>query len=42
MTIIDVNILVYAHNADAPEHAVSAAWLDEDWPVRKLSVCLYP
>jgi toxin-antitoxin system PIN domain toxin len=26
--IIDANILLYAYNADAPEHAASAAWLE--------------
>jgi toxin-antitoxin system PIN domain toxin len=26
--IVDANILLYAYNADAPEHAVSAAWLE--------------
>jgi toxin-antitoxin system PIN domain toxin len=27
VTIIDANILLYAYNADTPEHAASAAWL---------------
>jgi uncharacterized protein len=30
--LLDVNMLLYAYNADAPEHADSAAWLE-----RKLS-----
>ena len=29
MTLLDVNILLYAYNADAPQHAASAAWLEE-------------
>ncbi|MDR3700842.1 MAG: PIN domain-containing protein [Candidatus Sulfopaludibacter sp.] len=28
MIIVDANILLYAYNADAPEHAASAAWLE--------------
>jgi toxin-antitoxin system PIN domain toxin len=27
--ILDANILVYAHNADAPEHARARRWLEE-------------
>lgn len=29
MIVLDVNILIYAHNADAPEHARSRRWLEE-------------
>lgn len=29
MTLVDANILLYAYNADAPEHAQSAAWLEQ-------------
>jgi toxin-antitoxin system PIN domain toxin len=25
--LVDVNILLYAHNVDAPQHAASAAWI---------------
>ncbi len=28
MILVDANILLYAYNADAPEHAASAAWLE--------------
>ena len=28
MIVVDANILLYAYNADAPEHATSAAWLE--------------
>ncbi len=28
MIVLDANILLYAYNADAPEHAASAAWLE--------------
>lgn len=28
MTILDVNILIYAYHADTPHHAVSAAWME--------------
>ena len=28
MTIVDANILLYAYNADAPEHGQSADWLE--------------
>ena len=28
MTVLDVNILLYAYNADAPEHATVRKWLD--------------
>jgi hypothetical protein len=28
VTLVDANILLYAYNADAPEHAPSAAWLE--------------
>lgn len=28
MTVLDANILLYAYNADAPEHAGAAAWLE--------------
>jgi uncharacterized protein len=28
MIVIDANVLLYAYNADAPEHAASAAWLE--------------
>ena len=28
MTLLDVNILLYAYNADAPQHRAAAAWLD--------------
>jgi len=27
--IVDANILVYAYNADAPQHAAAASWLDD-------------
>ena len=29
MTILDVNILIYAHDADAPQHPKITAWLNE-------------
>ena len=29
MTILDVNILLYAYNADAPQQAAAARWLGE-------------
>lgn len=29
MTVIDANLLLYAYNADAPQHAAAAAWLTE-------------
>src|SRR5688500_7782574 len=29
MRMPDVNVLVYAHRADAPEHSTYKAWLDE-------------
>ncbi|MDQ2712390.1 MAG: hypothetical protein M3Y24_09220 [Acidobacteriota bacterium] len=29
MTILDVNVLLYAYNADAPAQAVVAQWLKE-------------
>ena len=29
MTILDVNLLLYAHDADAPQHAEAIAWLNE-------------
>lgn len=29
MIILDANILVYAYNADAPQHAAAAAWVEE-------------
>lgn len=29
MILIDVNVLVYAHREDAPDHARYAAWLEE-------------
>ncbi len=29
MTILDANILLYFYNADAPEHAKVAAWLEK-------------
>lgn len=28
MTILDVNVLIYAHDADASQHSASKAWLD--------------
>ncbi len=28
MTIIDANVLLYAYNADAPQHGVAMAWLE--------------
>jgi len=28
VTLLDANILLYAYNADAPEHTASAAWLE--------------
>ena len=36
MTIIDANILLYAYNADAPEHPAARAWVEgllasRDW-----------
>lgn len=29
MIILDVNILLYAYNADAPQHAAASAWLED-------------
>ncbi len=29
MTILDANLLLYAYNADAPQHSVAARWLSE-------------
>ena len=29
MTILDANLLLYAYNADAPQHQVAARWLAE-------------
>ena len=29
VTIVDANLLLYAYNADAPQHAVAAAWIEE-------------
>lgn len=29
MTLIDANLLLYAANADAPEHEAASAWLEE-------------
>jgi toxin-antitoxin system PIN domain toxin len=29
LTVVDANILLYAYNADAPQHAPTAAWLTE-------------
>lgn len=29
MTVLDANILLYAYNADAPQHRAAAAWLEE-------------
>ena len=29
MTILDVNILIYAHDADAPQHPAVMSWLTE-------------
>lgn len=29
MTIIDANLLLYAYNADAPQHSAAARWLAE-------------
>ena len=36
MTLLDANVLLYAYNADAPEHGIARAWLDrllasQDW-----------
>lgn len=28
MTIIDANVLLYAYNADAPQHTAAAGWLE--------------
>lgn len=28
MIAVDVNVLIYAYNADAPEHAAAATWLE--------------
>jgi uncharacterized protein len=28
LTVIDANLLLYAYNADAPQHAAAAKWLD--------------
>lgn len=29
MIVLDANILLYAYNADAPQHRAAAAWLEE-------------
>ncbi len=29
MTLVDINLLLYAYNADSPHHAVAAAWIQE-------------
>jgi uncharacterized protein len=29
VTILDVNVLLYAHDADAPQHAPAKAWLEK-------------
>ena len=29
MTIVDVNLLLYAYNSDAPQHPASSRWLNE-------------
>lgn len=29
MTVVDANVFLYAYNADAPQHAVAAAWVEE-------------
>ena len=29
MTILDANILIYAYNADAPQHVRCRPWLEE-------------
>ncbi len=29
MTVIDANVLLYAYDADAPQHATAAAWLED-------------
>jgi toxin-antitoxin system PIN domain toxin len=29
VTVLDANVLLYAYNADAPQHAAAAAWLNE-------------
>jgi uncharacterized protein len=29
VTILDVNVLIYAHDADAPQHAAAKVWLEK-------------
>ena len=29
MTLVDVDVLPYSYNADGPEHAAAAAWLEQ-------------
>ena len=31
MILVDANLLVYAHNADAPEHAIARGWLEDQF-----------
>ncbi len=31
MTILDANVLLYAYNADAPQHVAAATWLEGLW-----------
>ena len=34
MILIDANLLLYAYNADSPQHAEAAEWLRALWGVR--------
>jgi toxin-antitoxin system PIN domain toxin len=31
VTLLDANVLLYAYNADAPQHAASRTWLEEQF-----------